>query len=123
MVNEADIEELEKMALADTDSDAYFDRLGNAFSEFIENYNSRLVFEKDNARVKPLDRYKLGGSSQRNTLFLLARSGAQSMVGSCRQRKLRQRQYDKAGGLSRGAGACEEISAGGQPQAGFRRAY
>lgn len=79
MVTEAEIEKLEKMALADTDSDAYFDRLGNAFSEFIENYNSRLVFEKDNARVKPLDRYKLGGSSQRNTLFLLARSGAQSM--------------------------------------------
>ena len=46
MVNEAEIEELEKMSLADTDSDAYFDRLGNAFSEIIENYNSKLVSKR-----------------------------------------------------------------------------
>lgn len=79
MVEEAGKEYAEVKTAKDTDSDEFFASLGSAFSEFIAVYNKRLAFDKDNARVKPLDRYNLGGSSQRNTVFLLARSGPKSM--------------------------------------------
>ena len=79
MVEEAGKEYAEVKTAKDTDSDEFFESLGSAFSEFIAVYNKRLVFDKENVRVKPLDRYNLGGSSQRNTVFLLARSGPKSM--------------------------------------------
>lgn len=63
MVEEAGKEYAEVKTAKDTDSDEFFESLGSAFSEFIAVYNKRLVFDKENVRVKPLDRYNLGGSS------------------------------------------------------------
>lgn len=123
MVEEAGKEYAEVKTAKDTDSDEFFESLGSAFSEFIAVYNKRLVFDKENVRVKPLDRYNLGGSSQRNTVFLLARSGPKSMSELADNVNYDRGQYDKACGLSRKTGACKTFSAGEQPQAGLRGAY
>ena len=56
MVEEAGKEYAEVKTAKDTDSDEFFESLGSAFSEFIAVYNKRLVFDKENVRVKPLDR-------------------------------------------------------------------
>ena len=81
MVEEAGKEYAEVKTAKDTDSDEFFESLGSAFSEFIAVYNKRLVFDKENVRGKPLDRYNLGGSSQRNTVFLLAISFLNQNIG------------------------------------------
>lgn len=63
----------------DTDSKDFILDLASALSSLVVLHNTKLVFDKDGPIVKPLDKYKLGGTAYRNVLYMLDRQGEMKM--------------------------------------------
>lgn len=79
MVEEAGKEYAEVKTAKDTDSDEFLKAWAALFRS-LSPFTTKIGFDKENVRVKPLDRYNLGGSSQRNTVFCLRAAGPKACL-------------------------------------------